>query len=125
MLDLSPEKLLMLAVVALVVLGPERLPAAARTLGRFMGQLRSMSSSFQTEVREALHEPQDAFNGALNDFRPSDFRPGEVRRNVRKAVVDVFSPPSGPSAGPPPPNGAGPGLPSAGPRAVPDDPTFN
>lgn len=125
MLDLSPEKLLMLAVVALVVLGPERLPGAARTLGRFMGQLRSMSSSFQSEVREALHDPNDAFSGALNEFRASDFRPGEVRRSVRRAVVDVFTPPADGAAAPTPSNGAVPGLPSAGTRPVPDDPTFN
>ena len=115
----------MLAVVALVVLGPERLPAAARTLGRFMGQLRSMSSSFQSEVREALHDPNDALSGALNEFRPSDFRPGEVRRSVRKAVVDVFTPPADGTVAGPSPNGSSPALPTAGARAVPDDPTFN
>ena len=125
MLDLSPEKLLMLAVVALVVLGPERLPAAARTLGRFLGQLRSMSSSFQSEVREALHDPNDALAGALNEFRPSDFRPGEVRRSVRKAVVDVFTPPAEGAPGTPPSNGSGPARPPASSRPVPDDPTFN
>jgi sec-independent protein translocase protein TatB len=109
----------------LVVLGPERLPAAARALGRFMGQLRSMSSSFQSEVREALQDPNDAFSGVLDEFRPSDFRPGEVRRTVRRAVVDAFTPaPEGaPTATPP--NGSSPALPPAGPRPVPDDPTFN
>lgn len=125
MLDLSPEKLLMLAVVALVVLGPERLPAAARALGRFMGQLRSMSSSFQSEVREALHDPHDALAGAFNEIRPSDFRPGEVRRSVRKAVVDAFTPPAGGATATPPSNGAAPGVTPAGQRPVPDDPTFN
>ena len=115
----------MLAVVALVVLGPERLPAAARTLGRLMGQLRAMSSSFQTEVRDALHDPQDALTGALSEFRPSDFRPGEVKRSVRKAVVDVFTPPAEGQSAPTPSNGSVPGRPAASPRPVPDDPTFN
>src|SRR5215472_4359945 len=105
----------MLAVVALVVLGPERLPGAARTLGRFMGQLRSMSSSFQSEVRDALHDPQDALSGALTDFRP-----GEIKRSVRNAVVDVFTPPAEGTATTPPANGASPGLPPAGSRPVPD-----
>lgn len=140
MLDLSPDKLLMLAVVALVVLGPNRLPGAARTLGRLLGQMRAMSSSFQSEVREALHDPEDALTSAISDFRPS-----QVRRNVRQAVTDTlapFNPASapGPSTAPsttnlPPPSGsaalpaagaeiAGPGVGWDG-RPVPDDPGFN
>lgn len=140
MLDLSPDKLLMLAVVALVVLGPNRLPGAARTVGRFVGQMRAMTSSLQTEVRDALHEPEEAFTSALADFRPS-----EVRRGVRQAVTDVFVPPT-PSTSAPGANGvtvigaagaagaaagvggAPLGAPLAtgwGGRPVPDDPGFN
>lgn len=87
MLDLSPEKLFMLAVLALVVLGPNRLPGAARSIGRVVGQLRAMSASLQTEVREALHDPEDEFTSAL-----AEFRPGEVRRTVRRAVTDTLAP---------------------------------
>src|SRR5215472_8321581 len=115
----------MLAVVALVVLGPERLPAAARTLGRFLGQLRSMSSSFQTEVREALNDPHDAIAGALSEFRPSDFRPGEVRRTVRRAVVDTITAPAAGAAGAAAGGAATPGAVPAADRPVPDDPAFN
>ncbi|HET6963824.1 MAG TPA: twin-arginine translocase TatA/TatE family subunit [Acidimicrobiales bacterium] len=140
MLDLSPDKLLMLAVVALVVLGPNRLPGAARTLGRFVAQMRSMSSSLQSEVREALHDPEDAFTSAIAEFRPS-----QVRRNVRQVVTDTLSPfnpasAPGPSTSPsttnlPPSSRSAPspadGAPAAGPpagwdgRPVPDDPGFN
>lgn len=94
MLDLSPDKLLMLAVVALVVLGPNRLPGAARSLGRFIGQMRAMTSSLQTEVKDALHEPHEAFVSALGDFRP-----GEVRRNVRRTIVDTLAPAGPDSSG--------------------------
>lgn len=87
MLDLSPDKLFMLAIVALVVLGPNRLPSAARTVGRFVGQLRSMSSSLQSEMRDALSEPEEAFTSALGDFRP-----GDVRRSVRRALTETIAP---------------------------------
>lgn len=139
MLDLSPDKLLMLAVVAVVVLGPNRLPGAARTLGRFIGQMRAMSASLQTEVREALHDPEEAFTSALSEFRPA-----EVRRSVRRVVTDALAPadvvsPAGPASAPAtnPAAGTGPaGLPLTGDatgappmgwagRAVPDDPGFN
>jgi sec-independent protein translocase protein TatB len=86
-LDLSPDKLFMLALVALVILGPNRLPAAARTVGRFIGQIRSMSASLQSEVREALSDQDDALASAL-----AEFRPGDVRRSVRKVVSDTISP---------------------------------
>jgi sec-independent protein translocase protein TatB len=133
MFNFSPEKLFLVAIIALVVLGPHRLPHAARNLGRFMAQLRHMSSSFQDEVRGALSEPVDAFNSALGDFRPRD-----VPRSVRQAITDtLMSPPAqspaaqsssappSPSAAPPPPtpepNPPGP----AGFPVAPDDPSLN
>lgn len=121
MLDLSPEKIFVLAIVALVVLGPHRLPQAARTFGRLVGQLRALSSSVQDEVRDALHEPQEAFGAALADFRPS-----EIRRSVRQAVVDTISPAAGPPAVAPSPDM--PAAPAAGTPAWsghPDDPGLN
>lgn len=146
MLDLSPDKLVMLAVVALVVLGPNRLPGAARTLGRFVSQMRAMSSSLQSEVREALHDPEDALSSALTELRP-----GDVRRSVRRIVTDTLSPfdPASATAGTVeassanlPPSATPSTLPAAGTpaagtqvagstplgwggRPTPDDPTFN
>lgn len=129
MLDLSPDKLMMLAVVALVVLGPNRLPQAARSMGRLLGQVRAMSSSLQSEVREALHDPEDAIGSALAEFRPGEFRPSQVRRTVRRAVTDTLAPAALlPSARTPqatnPTSGPAGGPPSPGPPA-PDDPAFN
>ena len=141
MLDLSPDKLMMLAVVALVVLGPNRLPGAARTIGRFVGQMRAMSTSLQTEVRQAIHDPDDPLTSALADFRPA-----EVRRNVRRAVTETLAPLNPISAGvnqvspqstnlPPGPASAtvpvasteiaGPPASGWGIPAAPDDPGFN
>lgn len=87
MLDLSPDKLFMLAVVAMVVLGPNRLPQAARSVGRLVGQMRAMSSTLQSEIHGALSDPEDAFSTAL-----AEFRPGEVRRSVRRAITDTLAP---------------------------------
>ena len=47
----------MVLVVALLVLGPNRLPDAARSVGRAIGELRRYTSGFQEEIREAFSEP--------------------------------------------------------------------
>ena len=124
MLDLSPEKLFVLALLATVVLGPERLPGAARSVGRFLGNIRAMSSSFQAEVRDAIHEPGDAIGAAL-----AEFQPGRVRRSVRRAVTDTLVPPrpSAVSDAPEPsPSGVIPVPPASGAdRPAPDDPGLN
>jgi sec-independent protein translocase protein TatB len=52
----TPE-LLVILLVALIVLGPDKLPNAARQVGRYLGEFRRMSSGFQTELRDALQEP--------------------------------------------------------------------
>jgi len=90
MLSFSPEKLFIVGLIALVVLGPNRLPEAARTLGRFVATARRLSSGVQTELRDALAEPREAFDAALG----SDFRPPDVRRSVRAAINSTLSPPA-------------------------------
>ncbi len=52
----APE-ILVILVVALLVLGPDRLPDAARQAGRVLSELRRMSSGFQAELRDAMTTP--------------------------------------------------------------------
>lgn len=54
MFDIGFFELLVVGVVALLVLGPERLPTAARTCGLWLGRLRRSISSIQSEIREEL-----------------------------------------------------------------------
>jgi sec-independent protein translocase protein TatB len=67
--NIGPEKLILLLVIALIVLGPSKLPDAARTLGKAVGEFRRISGSFQAEVREALNDPKDALTSAVADVR--------------------------------------------------------
>ena len=59
MLNLGTGEVLVILVVALLVLGPDKLPGAARQAGRWLGELRRLSSGFQAELRDALQEPVD------------------------------------------------------------------
>lgn len=60
MLNLGTPELFVIAIVALVVLGPTRLPGAARSAGKAMGDLRRMTTGFQAELTNAMQEPVSA-----------------------------------------------------------------
>jgi sec-independent protein translocase protein TatB len=51
----APE-ILVILVLALIVLGPERLPQAARTMGRWVGEVRRVTGSLQAEVKDVVDE---------------------------------------------------------------------
>jgi Tat protein translocase TatB subunit len=55
--NLSGSELVFLLLLALVVLGPERLPVVIRRFGRIYGELRKMGDGFQAEFRQAIDEP--------------------------------------------------------------------
>ena len=54
MFNVGGGELLVVLLLALVFLGPDRLPDAAKKLGRLMGEVRRMTSGFQEEVRSAM-----------------------------------------------------------------------
>ena len=60
MLNIGPGEVLVILVIALVVLGPSRLPATARTLGRFLAKTRDVVSRFQQEMQAAADAPLEA-----------------------------------------------------------------
>lgn len=54
MFDVGFIELLLCAVIALLVLGPERLPVAARATGRWIGKARRMARTFTSELDRQL-----------------------------------------------------------------------
>jgi sec-independent protein translocase protein TatA len=63
MFGIGIPELVMILVVALIVLGPQRLPEVARMLGRAYAQLRRASEEFQQTIRQdlaALERQEDA-----------------------------------------------------------------
>ncbi|MFV3287860.1 Sec-independent protein translocase protein TatB [Pseudomonas sp. NY11955] len=57
MFEVGFSELLLVGVVALLVLGPERLPVAARTLGRGLGQARRAMHALRTQVEREIELP--------------------------------------------------------------------
>jgi Tat protein translocase TatB subunit len=49
-------EIIVILLVALLVLGPNKLPEAARQIGRVMGELRKVTTGFQRELQDALKD---------------------------------------------------------------------
>ncbi len=67
--SIAPAKILVVLVVALVVLGPERLPQVAKQAGKAWGDFRRFREHLETEVKGALGEDSGSIGGALDEFR--------------------------------------------------------
>jgi len=65
--NLGGPEILVIMVVALMVLGPNKLPEAARQVGRAITELKKLSSGFQQEMRNAMVDPE--VEAAARDFR--------------------------------------------------------
>ena len=57
MFNLSGSEIIVILILALVVLGPDKLPDAMRKAGRTFAELKKLSSGFQDEVRKGFDEP--------------------------------------------------------------------
>jgi sec-independent protein translocase protein TatB len=58
MFNIGGGEFVVIALIALIVLGPQRLPEAARQVGKAMGDLRRLSSGFQHELKGALEDAE-------------------------------------------------------------------
>ena len=83
---MSGSEIIVLLLLALIVLGPERLPDAVRSFGRVYGQVRRMGEGFRTEMRSALEEP-------VRELR-------ETADLARRAVMEAPEPDAEPEPGP-------------------------
>ena len=58
MFGVDTSELVLVAVLALIFIGPKDLPQALRTVGRFVGQVRGMARHFQTGVEAMIREAE-------------------------------------------------------------------
>lgn len=82
MFGIGLPELMVIMVIAVVAFGPERLPELARQAGRFVRQLRNLTQSAQTQLREELG-PEYA------DLRLADLDPRQaIRKHILEAMED-------------------------------------
>ncbi len=85
MFDIGFVELLICGVIALIVLGPERLPKAARTAGRWVGKARRMVSQFSSELDRQLKAEE-----LREELRKAgDIGLEDVQKSVRGALDEA------------------------------------
>jgi sec-independent protein translocase protein TatB len=95
MIELSFSKLLLLAVIALVVLGPEKLPKAARMAGAMLRRLRLGWESVRSEVERELEieeirrSAKEAAERADAMRKAADAGMQSAHASVNKAVAEI------------------------------------
>lgn len=93
MFGINGAEFALLALVALLVVGPERLPGYAEQLGAWVRQLRGFLTQAKDRVAEELGEEATEVDWASLDPRRYD-----PRRIVREALLDEPAPRPGPTA---------------------------
>lgn len=73
MFDIGWSEMMMIAIVAVVVIGPRQLPAALRTVGQWVSKARSMAREFQNSLDEMVDE------AGLDDVR-------QIQKDVTSAA---------------------------------------
>ncbi|MGL4416860.1 MAG: Sec-independent protein translocase protein TatB, partial [Plesiomonas shigelloides] len=95
MFDIGFWELVLIAVIGLVVLGPERLPVAVRTVARWVRTFRAMAASVQNELNQELklQEMQENLKKAeqmnLKDLAPEV---DASLRELKEAAASVQRP---------------------------------
>ena len=97
MFDFGLGELLLVGVVALIVIGPERLPKAARMAGNMVGKLQRLVSSVKQELNtqielEELRKAKQEFESAASQFKDDLKEIGGNTQNDLNEISDGLKP---------------------------------
>lgn len=93
MFDIGFSELCMVALVSLLVIGPEKLPKVARVAGFWIGKTRSMLASLKAEIREELHaeEIRQALKqeSGMKEFKEMLDEATDTAYSIKSSVNDL------------------------------------
>lgn len=87
MFGVGPTELLVILVIALLVLGPKRLPDLARSLGKAMGEFRRATADIQTELDNARVMLEEETRAASRATQPQKTGRGYETATDREAAT--------------------------------------
>ncbi|MBJ7534539.1 twin-arginine translocase subunit TatB [Rhodomicrobium vannielii ATCC 17100] len=94
MFDIAWSELLVIAVVALIFIGPKELPGMLHTLGRFVRKVRNHADDFRRQFDDSMREGgyQDLQKN-LQDFRALN-PAGQLKDSIKRAIDHDYSKPA-------------------------------
>jgi sec-independent protein translocase protein TatB len=105
MFGLTFEKILIIGIIAVFLLGPDKLPHYAAQFGRLVRQLRDMANGAKDRMRDEMGPEFEEL-----DWKKLDPRQYDPRRIIREALLEdeetTIAPPAAPGTRPPNPNSA-------------------
>jgi sec-independent protein translocase protein TatB len=93
MFDIGWSELVVIAVVALIAIGPKELPGVLRMVGQWMGKARKMAAEFQGQFQEAMREAEMAdLKKTFDEVKEaaSGFSGGNIMTSLQKDVGDAL-----------------------------------
>src|SRR5215467_11423042 len=93
MFDIGWSEFVVIAVVALIAIGPKELPGVLRMVGQWMGKARKMAAEFQSQFQEAMREAEMAdLKKSFDEVKEaaSGFSSGNIMTSLEKDVSDAL-----------------------------------
>ena len=93
MLDMGFSEILLFGIVAIVVLGPDKLPQAMRTVGRWYGKARRLMHSVQHDIEKELNllDMKEQVQSELDQIRAVERDMQQQLVEMRKSAEDIAS----------------------------------
>jgi sec-independent protein translocase protein TatB len=93
MFDIGWSEIVVIAVVALIAIGPKELPGVLRMVGQWMGKARKMAAEFQGQFQEAMREAEMAdLKKSFDEVKEaaSGFASGNLMTSLEKDVSSAL-----------------------------------
>jgi sec-independent protein translocase protein TatB len=93
MFDIGWSELVVIAVVALIAIGPKELPGVLRMIGQWMGKARKMAAEFQGQFQEAMREAEMAdLKKSFDEVKDAatGLSPSNIMTSLQKDVGDAL-----------------------------------
>ena len=94
MFDIGWSELVVIAVVALIAIGPKELPGVLRMVGQWIGKARKMAAEFQGQFQEAMREAEMAdIKKSFDEVKEAatGFTSANVMTELQKDVTDALA----------------------------------
>lgn len=134
MFDVSFSELMLIGVIALIVIGPERLPKVARTVGHLLGRAQRYVNEVKSDIQKEMdlkeigdikHQMEDAarsvqssMTSSVDDLKAAVTQPSQALKDTLDQARQALDPLPAATPGAAPADPAAPAIPAPEPSAA-------